>query len=313
MRFYLAPMEGITTYIYRNAYYKYYGNMDAYYTPFVANRKLKSKELKDVLPENNQAQPVIPQILTNRADVFLEIAGQLRDMGYREVNLNLGCPSATVTAKQRGAGFLAEPKELEAFLDTVFEKCPIDISIKTRIGVESYFEWEDLLAMYQRFPIKELIIHARLLIDYYNGEPNLEAFRMAQQMLSCPLCYNGEIRDADSYKHLLKECPDTQAVMLGRGAIANPLLAGSLRSLDENANITTDDVTFPAFHDQLLADYQEVMSGEQPVLYKMKELWTYWSMQYPMDKKLLKKIRKTQKIAEYKSIVGNYLGRSKEM
>ena len=303
MRFYLAPMEGITTYIYRNAYYKYYGGMDAYYTPFVSNRKLKTRALKDVLPENNQAKPVIPQILTNCADVFLDIARQLKDMGYREVNLNLGCPSATVVTKHRGAGFLGTPKELADFLDTVFEKCPLNISIKTRLGVESLQEWENLLLLYRQFPIKELIIHARLLKDYYNGEPHMEAFRLAQQMLSCPLCYNGEIRDGNAYKRLLKECPDTQAVMLGRGAIANPLLVRELRSVAQEGENGMIDTTFRDFHNELLMNYRKIMPGEQPVLYKMKELWTYWNMHYDTDPQLLKKVRKAQRITEYENLL----------
>ena len=154
MKIYLAPMEGITTYIYRNAYRKYYGNIDTYYTPFVANRKLKSRELRDVLPENNSALPLVPQILTNKTDVFLEITEQLKDMGYNEVNFNLGCPSGTVVAKHRGAGFLDDPCELEKFLDTIYDKSPISISIKTRLGIESLFEWEEFIT---NFPSRSLL------------------------------------------------------------------------------------------------------------------------------------------------------------
>lgn len=243
----------------------------------------------------------MPQILTNRADVFLEIAKQLRDMGYEEANLNLGCPSGTVTAKHRGAGFLEVPDDLAHFLDTIYEKCPISISIKTRIGVESLLEWENLVKLYQKFPIKELIIHARFLVDQYEREPKLYAFQLAQQMLSCPLCYNGDIKDAASFQQFIKECPDAKAVMLGRGAIADPALSTVLKNMEGCHSF--DPQIFPAFHDELLAGYREHMSGDLPVLYKMKELWNFWSLHFGTDKQTLRKIRKVQTVNEYKGIV----------
>lgn len=329
MKIYLAPMEGITTYIYRNAYHKYYGGIDTYYTPFVANRRLKSRELREVLPENNNVLPLVPQILTNQADIFLEIAKQLKDMGYYEVNFNLGCPSGTVVAKRRGAGFLNDPGKLEKFLDIIYDKSPLPISIKTRLGIESLLEWEDLLKMYAKFPIKELIIHARTLSQQYTGKPSIEAFKMAQDMLSCPLCYNGDITDVTSFNNLLKSCPDTTAIMLGRGAISNPELpliisnpnfnSGQIspssishdetdinnisEKKDNSMDNSFDYKRFVLFHDELLASYKDYMSGEQPVLYKMKELWTFWSMHFNIDKKTLKKIKKVQSINAYQSIV----------
>ncbi|MCR5700671.1 MAG: tRNA-dihydrouridine synthase family protein [Lachnospiraceae bacterium] len=305
MRFYLAPMEGITTYIYRNAYHKYYGNIDTYYTPFVANRKLKSRELADVLPDNNKATPLVPQILTNKADVFLEITSQLQDMGYGEVNLNLGCPSGTVVAKRRGAGFLEDPVELEKFLDIIYEKSHISISIKTRLGIDALYEWEDLLNIYKRFPIKEMIIHARTLSQGYSGTPSLEAFKMAQDTLTCPLCYNGDITDIASYKKLIATCPDTTAVMLGRGVIANPSLPQILTADNITAEESQD--SFRSFHDELLEGYRDYMSGDQPVLFKMKELWTFRSQYVDIDKKTLKKIRKAQSISAYQSAVEEVL------
>ena len=317
MKIYLAPMEGITTYIYRNAYQKYYGGIDIYYTPFVANRKLKSRELADVLPDNNKVLSIVPQILTNQTDVFLEITSQLYDMGYNEVNLNLGCPSGTVVAKHRGAGFLDDQRELEKFLDIIYEKSPLPISIKTRLGIDSLYEWEDLLVMYKKFPIKELIVHARTLNQGYNGTPSLDAFHMAQDILSCPLCYNGDIIDITSYKKLIAICPDTKAVMLGRGAIANPMLpqiliADNLLHDNNNTNTnltakTTGSDTFISFHDELLEQYREYMSGDQPVLYKMKELWTFWIQNMNIDKKALKKIKKAQSLNVYQHIVNELI------
>ena len=130
MKYYLAPMEGITTYNFRRAYHKYYGGVEKYFTPFIANRRLSSRERNDILPEHNQGRNTVPQILTNRAEDFLDIANTLASFGYDTVNLNLGCPSGTVVARKRGSGFLSVPDELERFLDTIFEKSPVKISVR---------------------------------------------------------------------------------------------------------------------------------------------------------------------------------------
>ena len=137
MKIYLAPMEGITTYIFRNAFEKYYGGVDKYFTPFLTASHLKGREKRDVDPDNNSVPSLVPQILTNDSELFIKIAEQLAELGYREVNLNLGCPSGTVTGKGRGAGFLDRTAELDRFLYDIYNKLPeMDISIKTRIGME---------------------------------------------------------------------------------------------------------------------------------------------------------------------------------
>ena len=140
MKFYLAPMEGITTYIYRNAYNHYFGGIDKYFTPFIASKKMNRREMNEILPEHNEHITVVPQILTNRSDEFLQITQKIAEYGYPTVNLNLGCPSGTVTARKRGAGFLSVLDELERFLYEIYEKSPLKISIKTRIGIASVDE-----------------------------------------------------------------------------------------------------------------------------------------------------------------------------
>ena len=169
IKYYMAPMEGVTGYVFRNAYAKYYGGIERYFTPFVANKKLGHREKNDVCPEHNAGMAVVPQILTNRAEDFLAIAEILREYGYDTVNLNLGCPSGTVAARGRGAGFLAMPDELDHFLEEIFEKCPLRISIKTRIGKENPAEWERLLAIYEKYPREELIEECVFLDDRQNN------------------------------------------------------------------------------------------------------------------------------------------------
>lgn len=304
MKYYFAPMEGITTYIYRGAYHHHYGGVEKYFSPFLANRHLNFKEEGDVCPEHNQGIPLVPQILTNQSDVFLEIAHTMKEYGYTEVNLNLGCPSGTVTAKGRGAGFLDHYQELTHFLDEIFTHCELPISIKTRIGVEFLTEWEDLLKLYQKFPIKELTIHTRLQKEFYKGPTHPEAFRMAQEMLACPLCYNGDIVSMESLKEIQTKTEPLQSVMMGRGILRNPLLPAELTG---EALCERNYKVFRAFHDEILQGYQEIMSGDQPVLHRMKELWTYMGSFVNASEKDLKKIHKTSRMADYLSVVRNII------
>ena len=305
MQIYLAPMEGITTFVYRNALARYYGGIDKYFTPFLSDRNLNYKEINEVLPEHNKGLVVVPQILTNQPDVFLSIADKLADYGYREANLNLGCPSGTVVAKKRGAGFLSIPDTLDAFLEEIFSKCPLAISIKTRIGIEDMHEWQKLLVIYKKYPLKELIVHPRLQKEFYDGTPHMDAFRLTQEMLSMfPLCYNGDIVSKSSYDAVTDKLMPVERIMLGRGILANPTLPTALKTQAPEILPNTDDLKrFRAFHDEILEGYRELMSGDQPVLFRMKELWAYMRKYPGLTDKQMKQIRKAKKLDEYKSVI----------
>ena len=292
-------MEGLTTYTFRNAWHKYYGGVDKYFTPFIANRHMNSRERNDILPEHNRGMATVPQILTNRADEFLELARDLADYGYKVVNLNLGCPSGTVVSRNRGAGFLSVPDELEFFLDEILEKCPLKISIKTRIGVKDVSEWERLLAIYEKYPLEELIIHPRLQKEGYGGTPHLDAYAKAAEQLSIPLCYNGDIASLSSFKRVLTCLPATDTIMIGRGILQNPGLINELRGAGKTDRLAT----LHAFHDELLDGYIKIMSGDTNTLYKMKDLWTFLSQSFENSEKHLKKIRKATRITEYRIAV----------
>lgn len=327
MQFYLAPMEGITTYIYRNAYARYFGGIDKYFTPFITdknfisgknfisdkksisdrncdgvkisrnNKSINSREIRDILPENNTGINLVPQVLTNNAGRFLAVAEKIASYGYDTVNLNLGCPSGTVTAKKRGAGFLSIPDELDAFLYEIYEKCPLKISIKTRLGVSDLIEWDRLLDIYAKYPIHELIIHTRLQQEFYTGKTHPEAYAKAEARLNVhriPLCYNGDIVSAQSLEGKNIDC-----VMIGRGIIQNPALVSRLRNTDDNKS----KEIWRAFHDEIMEGYIQIMSGDSPVLFKMKDLWTYMSRSFTNSEKYLKKIRKANLITEYVSVV----------
>lgn len=302
MKYYLAPMEGLTTYTFRTVWNAYYGGMDKYFTPFISNRRMNSRERNDILPEHNEGMNTVPQILTNRADEFLALAGQLADYGYTCVNLNLGCPSGTVVSRNRGAGFLSVPRELDRFLAEIFSKCPIRISVKTRIGMEDPEEWRLLLAIYENYPMEELIIHPRLQQEGYAGTPHMEAFAEAASRLTCPLCYNGDIISPVSLMRLRERFPNLETVMLGRGILQNPALLSQIKS---PTSCDAELSTLRAFHDTLLSRYREIMSGDTNTLYKMKDLWTFLGRSFSDADRHLKKIKKADSISDYKIAVGN--------
>lgn len=297
MKFYFAPLEGITGYIYRNAHATFFPQVDKYFTPFIAanqHGKLSSRELNDILPEHNKGLVVIPQILTNNAEDFIRTMHQLKAYGYDEINLNLGCPSGTVVAKNKGSGFLTQKEALDAFLDTVFENAISKISIKTRIGKDVPEEFEDILAIYNQYPLEELIIHPRVQKDYYRNTPNLDVFEMAVVESKNPVVYNGDIFTAKQLTALHKRFPEMQTLMLGRGLIANPGLAEEITT-----SHTLNKITLKAFHDKLFHDYTEVLSGERNVLFKMKESWFYMGHIFSNFEKYGKKIRKAQHFKDY--------------
>lgn len=302
MKFYLAPMEGITGYIYRNAYHKYFHNADKYFTPFITphtKRCLNAREENDILPEHNEGMKVVPQVLTNQAEDFVKIAKTLQEYGYDEINLNLGCPSQTVVSRKRGAGFLAYPKELEQFLEEVFAKLDMKISIKTRIGKEEAWEWEDLLSIYNKYPLEELIVHPRVQTDFYNGKPNWQAYELAEKESKNPLCYNGNIFTLQDYEELLSAFPQTEAVMMGRGVIANPQLI----SVIQGGTSKPDKARIRAFHDEVCTGYAQSFSGDRNVLFKMKELWSYMGKIFEDSEKYMKKIKKCQSLSEYQMVI----------
>lgn len=304
MKLEMAPLEGLTTYIFRNTHAKYFGKMDKYYTPFLSLHKEKEfshKERQEILPENNEGLWVVPQVLTNSAEDFLKAAGKLKALGYEEVNINLGCPSGTVVPKGKGAGMLAEPERLEQFLTEVFENTPLKISIKTRLGMTDEAEWSRLLEIYNRFPLEELIVHVRVREDYYKKPVRPEAFAYTMEQSKCPVCYNGDIFAVEDYVALTKKFPNLPAVMLGRGLLRNPGLA---EEISEKSNaFPTYKVRLHAFHDELYSEYQKILSGDRNVLFKMKEFWSYLICNFPDMEKQLKKLHKTKSCAEYESWV----------
>ncbi|MBS5884534.1 MAG: tRNA-dihydrouridine synthase family protein [Clostridium sp.] len=303
MKYYLAPMEGITGFIYRNTYKKFFDNIDKYFTPFIvptSSKSFKTKELRDILPENNKGMNIVPQILTNDSDGFITTARKLQQLGYSEINLNLGCPSGTVVSKNRGSGFLAKREELDKFLDEIYKIDDMKISIKTRIGKDSSEEFYELIKIYNKYPLEELIIHPRTREDFYGNKPNLEVFKDALTLSKSPVCYNGDIFTLDDYNKLSKEFPELNTIMLGRGVLANPGLINEIRN---NANLNKE--VLKKFHDEIFNDYRNVFKDDKIAIYRMKELWGYMIYIFSDNKKYAKKIKKSQKVDDYNEAVSS--------
>lgn len=297
MRYYFAPMEGLTDSIYRRLHHKHFGGVDRYYMPFLSptiHRSLTHKEDRELPMADSVPFTAIPQLLTKVPEDFLWAAQVCMDRGYTEVNLNTGCPSGTVVSKGKGSGMLRDPQQLDTFLDAVFTVCPVSISVKTRLGLEDPEEFPALLEVFNRYPIKELTIHPRVRKDFYKEPVRPEWFQYALENSKNPLCYNGDIltkAEADA-----ATCVD--AVMIGRGLLADPgmLLPGgtTLHALE-------------AFLNELLETYTEVFGGSRNAMFRMKENWGLLHSRFDFSDKLLKRLLKTTDVAEYKAITAEIL------
>lgn len=313
-----APLEGITGFIFRNTYHEFYGGIDEYYTPFISvnqTRKLKKRELEDLLPENNRVPRLIPQILANNTEDALAYIRMIQEIGYDTVNLNMGCPSGTVVAKGKGSGMLRDLKVLDNFLESLFYGLstqffePVKLSVKTRIGIRDMEEAPMVLSVLAKYPIHEVILHPRLQKDFYKVPVHKEVVSSWQQTLTAPMIYNGDLNTPRDVQDICQSYPDLQGIMLGRGLLWHPSM---LNSYVEARNNTTeipsvcppeDPKKLKAFHDTLVARMLETMQEPNNVLHRMKELWFYMGCNYPDATKTLKAIKKARNMQEYQLAV----------
>ncbi len=305
VKYYMAPLESVTTWIYRQAHAKIYGRLDKYFIPFLEpheKRDFKTRELQEILPEHNKNIYAVPQILTNRSEGFIKLAKALKDWGYEEINLNLGCPSKTVVTKGKGSGFLAKPEELERFLTEIFDALSgeVKISVKTRIGKEDPEEFPALLELFNKYPMEELIIHPRVQKDGYGNVPRLELYELAEKQSVNPLCYNGNLYTREQIRNFAERFPGTERLMFGRGFLRDP-------GLLYNEGKDSKDIfeKFWAFHDLVYEGYQERNMGDRNVLFKMKELWSYQVYQFSEPERLFKTFKKVQDCNEYEQMIRN--------
>ena len=302
MRYYFAPMEGVTGAVYRRTHHEYFPGIDKYFMPFITpttNERLTPRQKRDVAPEANQGVPAVPQLLTRTAADFIWAANALFDLGYSEVNLNLGCPSGTVTAKGKGAGFLGDPDGLDRFLDAVFSACRGAVSVKTRLGMRDPAEFSRLLEIYNRYPIAELTIHPRVRQDFYKGRVREADFAAALPQCRMPVCYNGDVVSEADAAAVGAGYPAVQAIMVGRGLIADPAL---LRRARGGPAASKEELR--GYFAELYAGYTAAFGSPQAAISRMKAHWHEAAGLFEGSDKLAKQLKKLRDPWEYEVTVG---------
>lgn len=296
MQYYFAPLEGLTDSIFRRLHHEYFPGVDRYYTPFFSptvHRSLTPREARELPPADTLDFCVIPQLLTKTAEDFLWMTRQCKDLGYTEVNLNLGCPSGTVTAKGKGSGMLRDPDALNRFLEAIFSAAVLPVSVKTRIGFTDSAEFPVILDILNQYPVKELTIHPRVRREFYSGSVNMDAFSYAVENSRNPLCYNGDLTDLSQIDAVSRQYPQIQAVMIGRGLVADPGM------------LTPGGTTLTAleqFYEALLQEYQVAFGGSRNAMFRLKENWGFLIHRFEDSDKLWKQLRKTTDLQEYRAI-----------
>lgn len=295
-----APLDGITKVVFRRVWHQRFGGADRYFIPFFSptgQHILTDRDRRELDPAVNGGMPLVPQVMTRVAGDFLWAAEQVRDMGYTEVNLNLGCPSGTVTAKGKGAGFLAKPEELDRFFDQVFAKIDMPVSVKTRLGIADPEEFQRLLEVYDRYPIACLTIHARVQREKYRGPVHLDVFAQALAESKNPVCYNGDLRTVEEVRAFEARFPTADAVMIGRGAVADPALVRKLRG---GPAATKEELQ--AFMQALYRAYQDYYGQVGTAAQRMREVWFYLIHLFEDAERLNKRLRRFRSPGEYEEI-----------
>ena len=301
MNYYFAPMEGITDSVFRRAHHAHFSGITRYFMPFISptvHRALTPREAREVPKADSVPFAAVPQLLTKVPEDFLWAAGQCRDLGYTEVNLNLGCPSGTVTAKGKGSGMLRDPDQLDRFLDTIFQDAPLPISVKTRLGFESPEEFPRLLEIFNRYPITELTLHPRVRKAFYAGSVDMDSFRYCLENSNAPVCYNGNLSSVSQIEAFTLEFPQIKSVMIGRGLVGDPgmLTPGG-----------TTVAALESFLEQLAEEYCVVFGSQRNAMFRLKENWRHLLCRFEGSEKLGKRLRKTTDIQEYRAIVREIL------
>lgn len=302
MTYYFAPLEGLTDSIYRRVHHAHFpGCVDCYFMPFLSptvHRTLTPREERELPMADSVPFTAVPQLLTKVAEDFLWAAQQCEQRGYRQVNLNLGCPSGTVTAKGKGSGMLRDPDGLDRFLEGIFAETPLPISVKTRLGFTDPGEFPRLLEILNQYPIAELTVHPRVRSAFYSGGVDLEMFAYALENSRASVCYNGDITSIEQLRALEARFPKISAVMLGRGLIGDP---GML--LPEGTTVQA----LEAFMEALLQGYIEAFGTPRNAMFRLKENWRQLLPRFAGSEKLGKQLLKTTDLGEYKAITAQIL------
>ena len=300
MRYYYAPMEGITDATFRRLHAKYFPGVDRYFMPFLSptiHRTLTHREARELPRADTVDLVAVPQLLGKNVEDMLWAIGVCADQGYDEVNINLGCPSGTVVSKGKGSGMLSDIFALDAFLDAIYAKAVLPVSLKTRIGVNDSENWEKILEIYRDYPVKELTVHPRIRKAFYKGDCDMAAFAKAVEGSPFPVCYNGNVTSIADAESIAARFPGVESVMIGRGLVADPgMLAGG-----------TDRDTLKAFQGELSDTYCRVFESKRNAIYRMKDNWHYLIGLFEGSEKLWKEMRKSTDYDRFMAIANEII------
>jgi tRNA-dihydrouridine synthase len=300
-----SPLQGFTDFRFRNAFQQFFGGIDTFYSPYIKlNGKLviKGSYERDILPENNTTLDVIPQIITNDAEEFLFVANYVQQLGYKELNWNLGCPYPMVAKCGMGSGLISNTSQIEHILKRVHSETDIIVSMKMRMGYENASEILDVFPILEQYPIKNIAIHARIGKQLYKGGVDLDSFQKCLDTSKQKIYYNGDITSVEKFRMMQERFPSIDHWMIGRGLIADPFLPAMIK------NNTTDYPKnrleiFEAFHETIYRDYDAYLSGPTPIRMKMLGFWEYFSESFSNPQKTFKKIKKAGNSKNYEAAV----------
>ena len=304
MEVYLAPMQGLTDWIFRESYYEHIGKFDKAFAPFIRVQNgnfYHPSQCNDILPEHNTFQKPIPQFLGNDGDSFKHFEELCLKHEYTEVNINLGCPFVKVTSKGMGAGMLPHPDKVAGMLEKIFAETKLAVSVKCRLGLEHVNEFEQLIPVFNDFPIEEMIIHPRIGKQMYKGEADQEAFARYAPMLKHPICYNGDIVTITDFEKVQAIMPGINRIMTGRGILQNPFLLAEIRKQDLSR---VEKITMLRnFHISLIERCKEKYSGDLNIVRRLEEMWTYHAEGFENGRKIFKQVKKCNTLAKYEVVL----------
>jgi tRNA-dihydrouridine synthase len=308
----LAPLRGVTDVVFRNCFAACFDGFDRAVAPFITatnTQNMTSRRFRDLHASNRTRLPIVPQLIGNNADHFLCMARHLHAMGFEEINLNLGCPSGTVTRKKRGAGLLPYPDRIASFCEVVFPAMPCALSVKCRLGMESAAEISPVLDILNRYPVKELIVHPRTASQQYRGIPHLAAFESVLHQAAMPVCYNGDITSAERFGWLRHKFPSVSCWMIGRGAVQNPFLGEEIKGLARHGR-EHPVARIRRFHELLFESRMAVAPNPGPLLGAMKEFWSYLAVSFENGATVLKAIRTSRTTEQYCAVIDSFFDRA---
>jgi tRNA-dihydrouridine synthase len=300
----MAPLKGITDRFFRRVYTSHFEGIDRAMAPFINPQRqprYPDKLIRDLLPTDNSTLPLVPQVLNTDADGFIALADRLFDLGYREINWNLGCPVKMVAGKQRGSGMLPHPDKIMALLDRILPRLKPSLSIKMRLGYRSPEEALTLLPMLAPYPLSEIIIHARLGEQLYRGTVDLDHFDRCRSATGHRLVYNGDIVTLGGFRLLEERFGSVDSWMIGRGLLINPFLPAQIKGIAPPAHQRLEILR--SFHDDLYTSLRGQLDGPGHLLGRMKQVWIYFIGAFPGRQKLLKKITRASTEKSYLAAV----------